>query len=170
MAACDACIPAHFVLDSLVSTHANTHDLLLWDARITLCNHSPDPNAKWHNRDIKASHLRPRRAASRRLRWRSTLVPLWWNVGHFCTSGPVNQLIWGLGSVGTLQLEETGTKQTRKWENNPPILDFCDTDISTSSKMTDILARENWRAVDYSCSLACCLKLTANSIVYLQMP
>lgn len=110
VAACDASTSAHFVLDSRVSMHANAHNLLLWDARIALWRSQPDPNAKWHNRDIKASHLQPRRAASYQLRWGSTLVPLCWNAGHFCTSGPVNQLIWRLGSVPTLQLEETRAK------------------------------------------------------------
>lgn len=34
MAACDASISAYFVLDSRASVHANTHDLLVRDARI----------------------------------------------------------------------------------------------------------------------------------------
>lgn len=43
---CDGPISAHFVLDSLVSMHANAHNLLLWDARIALRRSQPDPNAK----------------------------------------------------------------------------------------------------------------------------
>lgn len=107
VAVCDTSISAHFVHDFLASAHANTHTQPLGAGRE---DHSPDPNGKWHNRDIKAFHLRPRRAASYQLRWGSTLVPLWGNVGHFCTSGPVKHFIWRLGSVPTPQLAETGAK------------------------------------------------------------